>query len=138
MTVEVPLRLRLKKSQRPEVVRKHPNLEEAPVNYTLKTFKAPKEGIQGLSDEQFHELVERLMQEGCRVPDRELDEKETVDIVLDIRNESEEGRPPLWEGEIKLPDWMQSKQQTEQTENRLTLPQPLRAMLDSNSSETTG
>jgi hypothetical protein len=121
----------MKKEQRQEVVEKHPNLRKAPVNYTLKTLKAPKNDIQGMSEEQFKELAKQLMKKGCRVPDRELEEKESVDIVLDIRNESEEGRPPLWEGEIKLPEWMSGKQQTNQTENSHTLPQSLRTMLDS-------
>lgn len=138
MTRHIPLRLRMKKEQRQEVVEKHPNLGESPVNYTLKTFKAPKDEIKGLSDNQFKQLAKDLMENGCRVPDRELEEKETLDIVLDVRNSSENGRPPLWKGDVKLPDWMQNKQQTGQTENRHTLPQSLRAMLDSNRSETKG
>jgi hypothetical protein len=135
---EVPLRLRLKKEQRQEVIEKHPNLGKAPVNYTLKTFKAPKDDIKGMSNEQFEELAKGITEKGCRVPDRELEEKETLDIVLDVRNDSEEGRPPLWKGEIKLPEWLRGKQQTEQTETAHTLPQSLRTMLESNGSETTG
>jgi hypothetical protein len=128
----------LKKEQRDEVAEKYPNLKKAPVNYTLKTFNAPKDDIKGLSDEQFKELAKQIIRKGCRVPDREFEEKETIDIVLDIKNRGEEGRPPLWEGDVKLPDWMQTKQQTEQTEKSLTLPHSLRTMLESNKPETTG
>ena len=133
---EVPLRLRMKKEQREEVKRKHPNLAEAPVNYTLKTFKAPKNEIKGMSDEQFKELAKQLMNRGCRVPDRELKEEEKVDLVLDVKNNSDAGRPPLWEGKVEIPNWMQGKQ-TEQTKMSVTLPKSLRTLLESNGSETT-